>query len=110
MSELHITKESAAQRQLDCAIRILFSGEDEFAVLTLAGAARGVLEDLYEKRFPGRLAKQAREGMESAVKSLIEGEPPSGWRLKDSIKSLRKWYKWRRNQPTNFLKHAEKRC
>lgn len=47
-----VTKLGAAQRQLDAAIRMYFSGEDELAVHTVAAAAYALLQDL--KRIDGR--------------------------------------------------------
>jgi hypothetical protein len=51
-SSSQITKLGAAQRQLDAAIRMYFSGEDELAVHTVAAAAYALLQDL--KRIEGR--------------------------------------------------------
>ena len=42
-----ISKLAAAQRQLDCAIRLLQEGEDPLAVHTLAYAACCILRDLF---------------------------------------------------------------
>lgn len=47
---LHLTKLAAAKRQLQAAIRLLFMGEDELAVHTVASAAYGLLKDLKQDR------------------------------------------------------------
>ena len=95
-----ITKSSAAQRQIDAAIRMMFSGEDPLAVHTVVAAALGIVKDLTRKR--GRV-----------------------WRLEDSMNAFfHKWrphlHKWEDpseftrfvvenlNRPANFLKHADR--
>lgn len=45
-----ITKTVAAQRQIDAAIRIMFSGEDPLAVHTVVAAAFGIVKELTKKR------------------------------------------------------------
>ena len=50
MASVDITKPTAAQRQIDAAIRILFSGEDVLAVHTVVAAAHRIVLDLREKR------------------------------------------------------------
>ena len=50
MASVSTTKHSAAQRQIDAAIRILFSGEDALAVHTVVAAAHRIVLDLAEKR------------------------------------------------------------
>lgn len=49
-SDVAITKVEAARRQLDCAVRIFFEGEDYLAIHTLAHAAYNLLLDLHRKR------------------------------------------------------------
>lgn len=43
-----ITKEAAAQRQLDAAIRMTLAGEDELAIHSVAAAAYGIIRALKE--------------------------------------------------------------
>lgn len=50
---LRLTKLEAAQRQLNRAIRMLFSEEDPVCTHTLAGAASVLLADLVEHHLPG---------------------------------------------------------
>ena len=81
-----LDKPEAARRQIDAAIRMLFSGEDPVAIHTLAMAGFRVLRDL---------AKHAESPMESLIDS----------RLKPDKKAKL----WRRiNSLSNFLKHADK--
>ena len=46
MTGTGITKLDAAQRQLDCAIRLMFSGEDSLVIHNLAYDAFCILRDL----------------------------------------------------------------
>jgi hypothetical protein len=50
---MSITKLEAAQRQLDCAIRLLFNLDDMPSVITLSRAAFRVLLDIYPVLKPG---------------------------------------------------------
>ena len=50
---LQVGKLDAANRQLDCAIDLFFSGGDPVCVHSLAGAASMLLSDLIETRDPG---------------------------------------------------------
>jgi hypothetical protein len=52
MDTVTITKTAAASRQLDAAIRLLFSGGDILAVHTLAGAASHIISDLNDQTRP----------------------------------------------------------
>lgn len=58
-----LLKVAAAQRQIDAAIRMHFSGEDKLAVFTVAAAAHRILRDLLEKRgrsAAGEIIRDAR--------------------------------------------------
>jgi hypothetical protein len=86
MDEIRIDKLSAASRQIDAAVRLLFSGEDMVAVHTLAGAASTILSDLIEARTPAKSwdkIAQAAAGLDARTYFAI----------------------MRRTQ--NFLKHAK---
>jgi hypothetical protein len=50
MTKSEIEKLEAAQRQLDCAIRLWFVDEDSLAIHTLAYAACYLLGDLFESQ------------------------------------------------------------
>ncbi len=50
MSEAHLSKSTAARRQLYFAIRMYFAGEDGLAIHTVASAAYRVISDLKEKQ------------------------------------------------------------
>jgi hypothetical protein len=78
---LMLTKQEAARRQLDCAIRLYFDNEDLLAVHALSRAAFRVLYDLHP----------SDDGHKALVTRTIDY---LGW---PSF-----------NQVTNFLKHADK--
>jgi hypothetical protein len=59
MVKISVDKEDAARRQIDAAIRMLFSHEDPVAIHTLAMAAFGILKDL------------ARENIQSDLEQII---------------------------------------
>ena len=61
MAPLEITKPTAAQRQIDAAIRLLFSDEDALAVHTVAAAAHRIALDLAENRGHNPYAESLRE-------------------------------------------------
>lgn len=86
MANIKVNKPEAAKRQIDAAIRMLFSGEDPVAVHTLAMAGFRVLRDL---------AKHAENPMDILINSMIK--PEKGAELWRHINSL-----------SNFLKHANK--
>ena len=86
MAKIDINKPEAARRQIDAAIRMLFSGEDPVAVHTLAMAGFRVLRDL---------AKHTESSMERLIDSMIKAEKKA--MLWNHINSL-----------SNFLKHADK--
>jgi hypothetical protein len=50
MAKSEIDKFDAAQRQLDCAIRLWFADEDSLAIHTLAYAVCRLLRDLFESQ------------------------------------------------------------
>ncbi len=50
MAEIRVNKIEAAQRQIDVAIRLLFTNEDPVAIHTLVSAAFRILRDVANKR------------------------------------------------------------
>lgn len=78
-----IDKLEAARRQLDCAIRLYFDGEDSLSIHTLAYAAFRILFDLYPRH--------RGDGFAEDLNKLIEN---FGWKSFTRV--------------PNFLKHAEK--
>jgi hypothetical protein len=72
-ASVHVTKLGAAQRQLDAAIRMYFSSEDELAVHTVAAAAYALLQDL--KRIDGRgeYTDQIVRGVFAVASDLVLG-------------------------------------
>ena len=78
-ADVAITKIEAARRQLDCAVRIFFAGEDYLAIHTLAHAAYSVLSDLHRER--------ENDAINLALKSID---------------------RQRMNSIANFLKHADR--
>ena len=86
MTNIKVNKPEAARRQINAAIRMLFSGEDPVAVHTLAMAGFRVLRDL---------AKHAENPMDILINSMIKPEKETElWRHINSL--------------SNFLKHADK--
>jgi hypothetical protein len=79
---MRISKLEAAERQLNCAIRLYFADDDLLAVHTLSRAAFRVLFDIYPERVRDTFGKD----LEADITRL-------GWR--------------RFNRVANFLKHAE---
>lgn len=77
-----ISKLEAAERQLNCAIRLYLADDDLLAVHTLSRAAFRILFDIYPER--------SRDGFDRDLDRLIAD---LGWR--------------EFNRVTNFLKHAD---
>jgi hypothetical protein len=100
MAEVHITKSAAAQRQLDAAIRILFSGEDELAVHTLAFAAHTIVCDLDKKN--GKVTNRVFEETLDEVRAKF----PGAFAEYDAL-AFRKFINNDNRRGANFLKHAE---
>ena len=80
-----LNKPEAARRQIDAAIRMLFSGEDPVAVHTLAMAGFRVLRDL---------AEHAKSPIDILINSMMPEKDGELWRHINSL--------------SNFLKHADK--
>ncbi|MBI2471132.1 MAG: hypothetical protein HYV59_07805 [Planctomycetes bacterium] len=87
MAKIEINKFEASQRQIDAAIRMLFSNEDPVAIHTLAMASFQVLQDLAAKRSDCSIDKM--------TKSIIK--PGKEKELRKILHSL-----------SNFLKHADR--
>ena len=96
----NIDKTLAAQRQIDAAIRILFSGEDILAVHTVASAALGILKDLAKKRGISLVGDQS-------IENSYKNNPPH---IKESVdlQQFKKLIYSYLNNPANFLKHADR--
>jgi hypothetical protein len=108
-----ITKQAAAQRQIDAAIRMLFLHEEDFcAIHTVAAAARNILKDLAAKRRVGH-EHVTQECLQHVYKDLY-GLDPANPSIAAEIKSksyaiendTRTWIY--RNRTINFLKHGDK--
>lgn len=94
-----IDKITAARRQVNAAIRILFSGEDILAVYTVAAGAYRVLADLAQHEGTILVGDKS---VEAAYNDLnVEG---TGKSLSDFQRDVRREL----NRPANFLKHADK--
>jgi hypothetical protein len=75
MSDISITKDAAAQRQSDAAIRMVFlHGEDLIVVHTVAAAARGVVKDLAADRDIGHL-RGTRLALEEVLREALAAVP-----------------------------------
>ena len=86
MAEIRIDKIEAARRQIDTAVRLLFSNEDPVAIHTLTAAGFRVLRDLAEKKGTAKTHQ--------FIKMMIRpGKEKEFWRVFNKI--------------ANFLKHAD---
>ncbi len=83
---LRVGKLDAANRQLDCAIQLLFSGGDPVCIHTLAGAASILFSDLIEHH-------ASQKSWDRAAQKSNRLSP------KEYFGIIRK--------PQNFLKHAK---
>ena len=101
MAELQLTKQAAAQRQIDAAIRILFSGEDVVAVHTVVAAAYNVITDLDNKS--GKKALAFYADILSDLQNAYPGIP-----LPKEAAEFRVWFQRNNRSGANFLKHADK--
>ena len=94
-----IDKITAARRQVNAAIRILFSGEDILAIYTVAASAYRVLADLAKHEGAILVGDKSVE----ATYNNLHVER-TGKSLSDFQRDVRKEL----NRPANFLKHADK--
>jgi hypothetical protein len=129
-----VTKLSAAQRQLDAAIRMFLATEDPLAVHTVASAAYNVLADLKLQRGRDESVDWLMRGIYFACKNHIEGkvterelgdqqvwdliqpyleiikaEPKLGWTaftFQNTNEGKRSVWR-KRKKLANFLKHAD---
>ena len=88
LSDMHVTKALAAERQLSCAIRNFFRNEDPISIHTLIGAVDQLLIDIAEER-----------GVTLYIQNMLIQAFP-GPLLAKVQKEIRK--------PRNFFKHADK--
>ena len=108
MASVEIIKHSAAQRQIDAAIRMLFSGEDALAVHTVVAAAHRIVMDLAEKRNLTPYTESVKKTMATLYRQSF-GETLPDDKLQDwAVQFEKKYYRSYRNHPANFLKHADK--
>jgi len=113
MADLSITKQAAAQRQIDAAIRMLFlHGEDFIAIHTVAAAARTILNDLAEARGVGETynTRFVVEFVYSNYYGLDPTDPAVESQINYTAYAIEKDSRTRklRNETANFLKHADR--
>ena len=111
MASVDITKPTAAQRQIDAAIRMLFSGEDALAVHTVVAAAHRIVLDLTEKRSGTRGQSPYAESLRKTLTDLYRkrfGRSPSSALIQHVLPQLEQWFGNHLNRPANFLKHADR--
>lgn len=107
MASGNITKHSAAQRQNDAAIRMLFSGEDSLAVHTVVAAAHRIVLDLAEKRDLAPYTESIRKTIATLYRQQF-GETIPIHKLQHWATQFEKWnFRPYLNHPANFLKHAD---
>lgn len=86
MAEIRINKVDAARRQIDVAIRLLFSNDDPVAIHTLSAAGFRILRDIVHKNKKGRIQQHFKDiiklGMEKELWKVV-------------------------NKAANFFKHAD---
>ncbi|MGZ9073341.1 MAG: hypothetical protein ACXW3G_10620 [Rhodoplanes sp.] len=72
-AEVFITKVAASQRLLDAAIRMVFSGEDDLAIHSIAAAAYRIVGDLRKRRGCSEIPNEpVAIGFFSLAKALAE--------------------------------------
>lgn len=108
MSSVSITKFSAAQRQIDSAIRMLFSGEDALAVHTIAAAAHGIVLDLAKKRNLPLYTESIRKTIVTQYRQQFGETIPNEKLQILTAQFEKKHFRPHLNRPANFLKHADK--
>ena len=94
-----INKITAARRQVNAAIRILFSGEDILAIYMVAAGAYRVLADLAKHEGAILIGDKSVEASYNNLHVKRTGKS-----LLDFQRDVRK----KLNRPANFLKHADK--
>ena len=107
---LYVSKAEAARRQIDAAVRMLFTAEDFLAVHTVVSAALGLVRDLADKRGIG-FKSELRTALGQVVRSSrgLDLDSEAGKDLLDRIfnqtfpKALQE-----KNKAANFLKHADR--
>ena len=92
MSEIHLTKLAAAQRQLRAAIRMFFGREDELAVHTVASAAYSVFSDLKERRGRDEVGDVYQTMVFYVVRDYLRGTLPK--HLADDTELMRHVREW----------------
>lgn len=107
MADIHITKTTAAQRQLDASIRMLFGGEDMLATHTVAAAAINVLRDLSQRRAESMIDQILGEAYRTTISELL-GKKLSDDSVKADLPKFKRGYLAHANRPQNFLKHADR--
>jgi hypothetical protein len=70
---VEVLKLTAAQRQLDAAIRMSFGKEDSLAIHTVAAAACRLLRDLKGKRGLNVLAEEWRDNLLGVARAAVSG-------------------------------------
>ena len=106
-SEVKITKTTAAQRQIDAAIRVLFSGEDALAIHTVVAAAHTILVDLDNQRTKPVLNGFYSTAFKKAIEAfrLPQFDEPE---LDRNLPAFKELIQRVRRKPANFLKHANR--
>ena len=106
-SDIRITKQLAAQRQIDAAIRMLFAGEDPLAVHTIVAAAHGIISDLAKIRGIDIYADIGREILRELYEEKTHETIPIGT-LERLHGELKECIHNKLRYPANFLKHANR--
>lgn len=107
MADIHISKLSAAQRQIDAAIRWLFQGDDELPIYTVAAAAYGILQDVSKQRGRHLLNEMSEAALSSVSRELLNRQP-TPTEIRRELPAFMGMLDRRTKRPANFLKHADR--
>lgn len=75
-ASVHVNKLAAAKRQLQAAIRMYFSAEDDLAIHTVAAAAYGLLKDIKRARGMSEAAEMWKVSLFYIVRDFHRGSLP----------------------------------
>jgi len=86
MTDTVVTKISAAERQLQCAVELFFADGDAVAVHTLVCASHGIIRDICRAQGKGEL-----------LTDFLENKGDRGEQIRAALR-----------RPANYFKHADK--
>ena len=93
---IFINKLAGAERQLNAAIRMMFIGEDELAIHTIAAAAYRVLRDILGKRGVDDYEASVLGGVAALARQFADGQLP-----------IEKYDRWTREYLAEVAEYAK---